>query len=153
MIFLPALLLGIIAGLRAMVAPAAVSWAAHFGLIDLSSTWLSFVGSIWTCLILSIAVVAELISDKLPSTPKRTVPPQFGARIFMGAASGAALGAAHASLASGLIVGVVGAVIGTFVGLAARSAMSRRFGADRPAAIIEDIVALGGAGLTVLLLA
>jgi uncharacterized membrane protein len=153
MIFSPAFLLGIIAGLRAMIAPAAVSWAAYLGLIDLSGTWLSFAGSLWTCVILTIAVVAELISDQLPSTPKRTVPPQFGARIFMGAASGVAMGAAHAGLASGLIVGIVGAVVGTFVGLATRSAMARRLGADRPAAIIEDVVALGSAALIVLLLA
>ena len=33
MLFIPALLVGVIAGLRAMTAPAAVSWAAFFGLL------------------------------------------------------------------------------------------------------------------------
>jgi uncharacterized membrane protein len=33
-----ALLLGIVAGLRAMTAPAAVSWLAHLGLLSLGGT-------------------------------------------------------------------------------------------------------------------
>ena len=36
-----ALLMGVVAGLRAMTAPAAVSWAARLGIIDLSGTWLA----------------------------------------------------------------------------------------------------------------
>ena len=43
-----ALLIGIVAGLRAMTAPAAVSWAAHLGWLELSGTWLAFLGFAWT---------------------------------------------------------------------------------------------------------
>ncbi len=46
-----ALLLGVVAGLRTMTAPAAVSWAAYLGRLDLSDTWLAFMGSIWAVVI------------------------------------------------------------------------------------------------------
>jgi uncharacterized membrane protein len=39
-----AFLIGVISGLRAMTAPAAVSWAAFFGLLNLEGTWLAFLG-------------------------------------------------------------------------------------------------------------
>lgn len=44
-VYLLALLIGFIAGLRAMTAPAMVSWAAHFGWLDLSGTSLAFLGN------------------------------------------------------------------------------------------------------------
>jgi uncharacterized membrane protein len=43
-VYLLALLLGFVAGLRAMTAPALVSWAAYFSWLDLSGTWLAFLG-------------------------------------------------------------------------------------------------------------
>ena len=45
-----AFLIGLIAGLRALVAPAAVSWAAQLGWINLSTTPLAFVGYMWDAL-------------------------------------------------------------------------------------------------------
>lgn len=145
----PPFLLGFVAGLRAMMAPAAVSWAAYSGAIDLTGTPLAFLGSIWAAAILSIAAIAELISDKRPTTPARTVPPQFGARIVMGSLSGAALGAAQGSLVAGLVCGLFGAVIGTLAGRAGRAALARTFRTDRPAALVEDLVALIGSALIV----
>src|SRR5690349_112107 len=92
-IYLLALLIGVVAGLRAMTAPALVSWAAYFGWLNLSGTWLAFLGNAWTHWILTILALGELVTDQLPSTPSRTVPVQFGARIVTGALSGAAIGA------------------------------------------------------------
>jgi uncharacterized membrane protein len=43
-IYVPALVIGIVAGLRALRAPAAVSRAALFGWLQLSSTWRAFLG-------------------------------------------------------------------------------------------------------------
>ena len=42
------------------------------------------------------------------------------------------------------MLGVVGAVIGTLGGAAARGRLAAAFGSDRPAAFIEDAVAIGG---------
>ena len=152
MLYLLALLIGVIAGLRAMTAPLAISLAAHFGWLDLSGSFLAFLGYKWAPVILSIAAIGELIADQLPSTPSRKVPVQFGTRILMGAATGGAIGVAAGSLWIGAIVGIIGAIIGTFGGSAARAKMAAAFGKDRPAALIEDVVAIGGAALIVLAL-
>lgn len=152
MLYLLALLIGIVAGLRAMIAPAAISLAAHYGLLDLSGTWLAFLGYKFTPWILLVLAVGELITDQLPSTPSRTVPVQFITRIVSGALTGGVIGIVAGSLWVGAIVGAIGAIIGTLGGRAARAKMAAAFGKDRPAALIEDAVAIGGAVLIVLAL-
>ncbi|MFP5078563.1 DUF4126 family protein [Rhizobium sp. YIM 134829] len=142
MVYLFACLIGVVAGLRAMTAPAAVAWAAHLGWLDLSSSWLAFLGSIWAVGILTVLALVEFVTDQLPSTPSRKVPPQFGARLFTGAVSGAAIGLHSGSWLAGLVAGLVGAVIGTLGGAAARGWLAARFGRDLPAALIEDAVAV-----------
>jgi uncharacterized membrane protein len=137
-----ALVAGIVAGLRALTAPAAVSWAAKLGLPDLNGSWLAFMGYAWTPWIFTILAVVELVTDQLPSTPSRKVPIQFGARIVSGALCGATIGASGGSWIGGLIAGVVGAVIGTYGGAEARARMAKAFGRDLPAALIEDAVAI-----------
>jgi uncharacterized membrane protein len=140
-----ALLIGVIAGLRTMAAPAAVSWAASFGWLDVSGTWLAFLANPWVRWILTALALVELVVDQLPSTPSRTVPPQFAARIVAGGLAGAAVGAGGAVVLSGLLAGVVGAVGGTVGGRACRGWLANAFGGDHPAAFLEDAVALGGA--------
>ncbi|MGO6700035.1 DUF4126 domain-containing protein [Rhizobium ruizarguesonis] len=149
MFLLLALLIGVISGLRAMTAPAAVAWGAALGSFDVSQTPLAFMGYKWTPWIFTLLAVVELITDQLPSTPSRKVPVQFGARIVMGALAGATIGAASSLLFGGLIAGVIGAVIGTYGGAAVRSRLAASFGKDLPAALIEDAVAVIGALLIV----
>jgi uncharacterized membrane protein len=147
-----ALLIGVVAGLRTMTAPTAVSWAAHLGWLDLRGTWLAFLGYAWTPWIMSVLALVELVTDQLPSTSSRTVPMQFGARIVSGALAGAAIGAARGALVGGLVAGIVGATIGTLGGRAVRARLAAAFGNDHPAAFIEDAVAIGGAMLIVVAL-
>lgn len=151
-LYVLALLIGVVAGLRAMTAPAAVSWAAHLGWLPLQDTPLAFLGFTATPYVFTVLAIVELITDQLPKTPSRTVPMQFGARLVLGGLSGAAIGAAHGGLAGGLIAGLIGAVIGTLGGARARAAMARAFGRDQPAALIEDAVAIVGAVLIVMAL-
>ena len=146
-VLLLALFIGIIAGLRAMMAPAAVSWAARLGWLNLAPTSLAFLGYAFTPWIFTALALAELVTDQLPTTPSRTVPVQFGTRILTGGLSGGAIGAAHGQFVPGVVVGVVGAVIGTLGGRAVRGRLAASFGQDRPAALIEDAVAIGGAFL------
>lgn len=148
-LYLAALLIGVIAGLRAVTAPAAICWAASLGWLRLADTPLQVLGSQAAVWIATVAAGFELISDKLPKTPSRKVPLQFGARILMGGLSGAAIGASADVLPIGAVLGVVGAVAGTFGGAAARGWLAGRLGRDLPAALAEDIVALGGAALIV----
>ena len=142
MMFLLALLIGIVAGLRTFTAPAAVSWAAYLGWLKLDDSMLAFLGYRWTPWILTVLAIVEFVTDQLPSTPSRTVPMQFGARIVTGAVSGAALGIAFAQPLIGGVAGIVGAVIGTFGGRAARAKLADTFRNDTPAALIEDAVAI-----------
>ena len=137
-----ALLAGIVAGSRTFTGPAAVSWAARLGYLNLDGSWLAFMGYTWTPWIFTLLAIVEMVGDQLPSTPSRKVPMQFGARIVGGALSGATLGAAAGSWIIGLIAGVIGAVIGTFGGAEIRSYMAQAFGRDTPAAFIEDAGAI-----------
>lgn len=152
MFYFLALLIGIVAGLRAMTAPAAIAFAAHYGLLNLSGTWLAFLGYRWTPWIFLLLAIGELVTDQLPTTPSRKVPVQFGTRILMGVVTGGAIGVAAGSLWIGAIVGAIGAIIGTLGGSAARARMAAAFGKDRPAALIEDAVAIAAAVLIVLAL-
>src|ERR1700759_1014746 len=133
-----ALLIGVVAGLRTMTAPAVISWAAYLHVLNLSGTWLAFLGYTWTPWVLSFAALAELVTNQLPSTPSRTIPPQFAARVVMGALSGAAIGAPSGAWIGGLVAGIIGAVVGTLGGAVARTRLAAAFGKDRPAAIVED---------------
>jgi len=145
MALLLALLIGVIAGLRAMTAPAVVSWAAHLGMLHVEGSWMAFLGYAWMPWVLTLFAVGELITDQLPTTPSRTVPVQFGTRILTGALSGAAIGFAGGSWIVGAVAGAVGAVIGTLGGRTARGKLAAAFGKDTPAAVIEDLIAIGGA--------
>jgi uncharacterized membrane protein len=151
--YILALLIGVVAGLRAMTAPAAVSWAAHLGYLPLQDTPLAFLGFAYTPYIFTAAAIGELIADKLPQSPNRKVPLQFGTRIISGGLCGAAIGAASGFLAAGLAIGVVGAIAGTLGGAAARASLARSLGRDTPAALIEDAVAVGGAVWIIVVLA
>jgi uncharacterized membrane protein len=141
----PCICIGVVAGMRAMTAPAAISWAAYLGWLPLQSTWLAFLGYSWTPWIFTLLALGELVTDQLPSTPSRTVPLQFGARLASGALSGAAVGAAGGSLLIGGIAGAIGAAMGTFGGRALRSRLASSFGSDAPAALIEDAIAITAA--------
>lgn len=140
-----AFLIGIIAGLRALMAPAIASWGAGLGWFSLAGTPLNFMSHSVTRWIFTIAEIGELINDKLPQTASRKVPPQFIVRVLMGALAGATLGAARDSLVGGLVAGAIGAVVGTLGGASVRGALAKAFGKDLPAALIEDAVALFGA--------
>jgi uncharacterized membrane protein len=150
--YLCALLIGVIAGLRSMTAPTAISWAAYLRWLPLEGTTLSFLGAVVTPFLFTLAAIGELITDQLPRTPSRKTPMQFGARIVSGMFSGCAIGLAGGNWLSGAAAGAIGAVIGTLGGAAMRARMAKAFGRDRPAALIEDAVAIGGALAIVLLL-
>src|SRR5882672_718258 len=109
-LYVLAFLIGVVAGLRSMTAPAAVSWAARLGWLHLENTWLAFLGFAATPYILSLLAIGELIADKLPATPSRKAPMGFIGRVVSGALCGAALGAASEALIGGLLAGVLGAV-------------------------------------------
>ena len=147
-IFINAFLVGITSGLRALTGLAAVSWAAHFGILPLDHTWLAFLGYAFTPYILTLMAIGELVNDKLPKTPSRLAPPGFVSRIVTSALCGLAIGLSGNRMITGLVAGILGTVAGTFGGAKVRSLLAKTFGRDLPAALLEDAVALGIAAFT-----
>jgi uncharacterized membrane protein len=138
-----AFLIGVIAGLRAVTAPTAVSWAAKLGWLNVEGTPFAFLGHTISPIIFSVLAIGELINDKLPKTPSRKAPASFTVRVISGAFSGAAIGASAHRLFAGLILGALGAVAGTLGGYEARIRLDKVFGGkDLPAALLEDLVAV-----------
>jgi uncharacterized membrane protein len=139
--------LGVVAGLRSVTAPAIVSWAARLGALHLEGTPLAFLAVSWVPYVLTGLMLGELVADKLPRTPARTEPGPFIGRILTGGLSGAGLAAgAGQSLVAGVLAGALGAVAGTLGGYRARTGLVRALGwPDYVVALIEDVVAIGGA--------
>ncbi|MDF5710714.1 MAG: hypothetical protein PUP90_24355 [Nostoc sp. S4] len=128
-----AFVLGLVAGLRAFTAPAAL-FLARGGIVGI---------------ILVFFAVAELIGDMLPQIPSRTSPPALIARILSGGIVGWIIAGANSSFALvGALIGVVGALIGAYGGRAVRIAAIERIGAI-PSALVEDVVAIALAAFVV----
>lgn len=136
-----AFLMGVACGLRAMIGLAGVGWAAWLGYLPLEGTWLSFLGSRLTPYIGSLLALAELVNDKLPKTPSRLIPQQFGTRLFVGAFVGMALGLSCGHILEGAVAGLVGAVAGTLSGAKGRRLATQLLGRDFVAALLEDLTA------------
>ena len=138
--------IGLIAGLRSMTAPAVVSWAAQWKWLDLGQSQLAFLSSTAALYIFTAGAVAELITDKLPKTPRRTEALGLIARFALGGLSGAALSAAaNQSVVLGAVLGGVGGVAGGFAGYAARTRLVKLLRVPDPVvALMEDAVAIGG---------
>lgn len=128
--------LGFVAGLRTFTAPAVL-------LLMRAGTWPAYV--------LGVAALAEYAGDLHPNAPSRTQPLGLIARLCSGAFCGwltSAITGVSAPVGAGL--GALGAIFGAFLGLRARTAAIGRIGRI-PAAIAEDIVAIGAAVAIVLL--
>ena len=147
-VLLLAFAIGIVAGLRALTAPAVVAWAAHLQWLHLRGTPLAFMGSMTAVIIFTLLAVVELITDQLPSTPSRTAPVGLIARFITGGLSGAAITLAGGqSVALGAILGAFGGIVGAFAGYQARTRLVKALKVpDFVIATLEDAVAIG-AGL------
>jgi uncharacterized membrane protein len=144
-----ALAIGVVAGLRAMTAPMAVSWAARFGWLAVHHTFAGFLAGRVTPWILTVLAIGELINDQNPKAPSRTAAPSFIFRVISGGFCGAALavGSNH-DAPIGVVLGVIGAIAGTLGGYQARTRLVKSLKVpDAAIALPEDLVAVGGAFL------
>jgi uncharacterized membrane protein len=147
-VLLLAFLIGVVAGLRALTAPASVAWAAHRNWLHLHGTALSFLGTLPAVIIFTVLAAAELVADQLPSTPARTKPAGLIARIITGGTSGAAIAISGGqSIVVGGVLGAAGGMVGAFAGYQARTRVVRALKIpDMAIAFAEDAVAIA-AGL------
>jgi uncharacterized membrane protein len=142
-VFVLALGIGIVAGLRSLAAPAVVAWGAHVGCLNLHGTSLEFMGSTATVAVFSLLAIGELIADKLPMIPKRTAPAPLMARIVTGGLCGACLCAAMGkSLVAGALLAGIGGIVGAFAGYGIRRRLDLHI-KDVVVAVCEDVVAMG----------
>jgi uncharacterized membrane protein len=145
-VLLLAFLIGVVAGLRSLTAPAVLAWAAHNNWLNIHNSPLSWMTSKAALIVFTLLAVGELIADQLPATPSRTGPPGLIARIVTGALSGTGITIAGSqSLWVGALLGIVGALVGTFGGYQARTGLVKALKVpDLVIATLEDIVAIGG---------
>jgi uncharacterized membrane protein len=137
-----ALVFGIVAGMRSMLAPCVVSWAVWLGILRVDATPLGFMGYKYTHIIFTVVAIGELIADKLPMTPSRKAAGPFIARIVSGALCGATIGAARNAMVMMAVLGAAAAVAGTLGGAAVRAKLTEVLHRDLPAALVEDFLAI-----------
>jgi uncharacterized membrane protein len=89
-----------------------------------------------------LAAAGELVADKLPATPSRLNPTGLAPRAALGATSAAALARRDGDdpVLAGL-VGLAAATAAAVLGVRWRAAAQRRWGTDRPGALLEDAAA------------
>lgn len=145
------LLIGVVAGLRALTPLAAVCWGAYLGWLHFSGTSLSFIDHTATLVIFTLLAIGEIFNDKLPKTPARTAAPALIARILAGACSAAALAvSAGSGLVGPIIAGIVGALVGTYGGYNIRHSLVTKANIpDFAVAFAEDVIAIVGGLLIV----
>jgi uncharacterized membrane protein len=136
--------IGVVAGLRALTAPAVLTWAAKRRWIRLGhSSAATIISAKASKRIIDLAV-SELIADKLPFAPSRLKAGPLASRIVSGAVCGATIyGVVKRPLMEGAVLGGVGAIAGAFAGHYTRKRLSH----DKPnlgIAVLEDALAIGG---------
>jgi uncharacterized membrane protein len=142
-IFVFALGIGIVAGLRSLAAPAVVAWGAHLSWLNLHGSPLAFMESTTAVAVFSLLAIGELIADKLPMIPKRTAPAPLMARLVTGSLCGACLcAAAGKSLLAGALLGGIGGIVGSYLGYGIRRRVDL-YTKDAVVAVCEDVVAVG----------
>ncbi len=141
------LLIGCVAGLRSMMAPAIVCVAAaYLHWVHLEGTPFAFLGSSAALTIFTLAAIGELIYDKLPIAQSRTEPLGLITRAITGGLCGAALAAgAHLNSAVGALLGAIGGIAGAFAGYNIRHGLVTHLRLpDFFVAIVEDLLAISG---------
>src|SRR6266513_1549858 len=139
-VFVLALAIGTVAGLRSLTAPGVVAWGAHLGWLNLHGSPLAFMGSTAAVTIFSLLALGELIADKLPMIPKRTAPAPLLARVVTGGLCGACLCAAVGnSLLAGTLLGGIGGIFGAFLGYSIRRHLDFHV-KDLVIAVCEDVI-------------
>lgn len=145
-----AVALGVVAGLRTFLAPAALGWAARSGALDMDGTALHWLGGAWAPWVFTALAIAELAGDKSSRATSRKALPALSARLLSGGFCGAALGmGGNLVWPASALVGMGGAWLGTFAGHGLRTHLAGRIGKDWPAALLEDGLAIALAGSVV----
>jgi len=139
-------LIGCVAGLRSMMAPAIVCAAAYLQWVHLEGTPLAFMTNRVTLWLFTFLAISELIVDKLPQMSARTAPMGLIARALTGGLCGAALAASGGrALMAGALLGAAGGVASAFAGYEIRRGLVLQMNLpDFVVAVVEDLLTISG---------
>lgn len=141
-----AVCLGIVAGMRSMMAPAIVSdQLSNDRQPGLDGSTLGYLASPKVAAALKVMSAGEAIADKLPWIPSRIAPGPLVGRIISGAICGAAVCAADGKKRElGAVAGGLAAIASAFAFYHLRRTIGKRSGLPDPVlALGEDATALG----------
>lgn len=150
--YLTAFKIGVVAGMRAMAAPALLSRKlARTVPAKEPQSPLHYFSQPPVAIGLSALAAGEMVADKLPSAPNRTSPPQFIGRIASGATCGAIASEVEGKAAPlGALAGGLGAVVGTLAFFNLRRWLDHDLGIpDTIGALAEDALVIGAGWMVV----
>jgi len=144
------LVLGVVTGLRSQLGLAVLAWSQPASKQDTRA--LRLLRSTPGRGLTGAGAAAELVADKLPSTPSRLEPQGLAFRLLAGAGVGALAvnSTDRRTVGVASAVGLAGAAIGTYAGAYYRKILpARTHTPDLPWAVGEDAVAAGLAATVV----
>ena len=108
--------LGFISGMRATFAPALTAYFfSKKPNAALAKSKIGFIQSPAAAVVTKLLSAGEIVGDKLPNTPSRTIAPQVIARVASGAFTGAVFSTANRDhVVKGILIGGVTALAATF---------------------------------------
>lgn len=148
-IYAGAALIGTVAGMRSMTAPAIASRIAGAAGLEVDKTGVDFLQNPVIPRVMSVLAFGELIADKLPFIPSRTRTFPLIVRGISGAVSGAALcSSKKRSPLLGALLGAAGAIAGTYAAYEVRRRIVKSAHVpDAVVAVAEDVLAIGAGTL------
>jgi uncharacterized membrane protein len=144
---LPSILIGALSGQRALTPLAAVAITAARGRLPEENAPPPLLDRPVVAGGLLALAVAEMVGDKWPKSPNRTVLSGSTARFLTAAAAGAALAPRDQRVAAGLLAALT-SVTTAHLGLAARLRSMRRWSQARTG-FVEDALLLAGTALVI----
>ncbi len=135
-------MLGVLAGMRSMAAPAVLGRLSRAGELEGLSGPLALVTTSGFAATANLLTAGELVADKLPVTPNRTAAGPLLGRALTGGLAGAALFSAQKQPAAvGALIGAGAAVGASYAALALRRAATKKLGwRDGFVALAEDAI-------------
>jgi uncharacterized membrane protein len=145
--------IGVVAGLRPMMALAVVAWGLRRRWIRPGRSPYARIVSADVSKRIAEFAISELIADKLPFTRSRLDVAPLASRIASGAICGAAMnGTGQKRQLEGAALGGLGALAGAIAGCCVRQRFNRGM-PDFSVALLEDALAVGGGVVAVALAA
>ena len=150
-VYAGAAVMGVASGMRSMASPAIASQLAKAGLLPEGNSPLGLLYRPGSAKTTAVLAIGELIADKLPFMPKRTMRPAVIARAFSGALGGAAIcSSKKRSVLTGALLGALGAIGATYGGYELRKWAGARFHLPDPVIAVAEDALVAGCGMLVL---